>query len=300
MIAMFDELLDRAAAAGVQECVVGMSHRGRLSTLANIVGKSMAQLFSEFEGGDDVESFEGQGDVKYHLGATGVRRTSTGKNITVTVAFNPSHLEAVNPVAEGLTRPKQDRLGDRARERVVPLLIHGDAAMAGQGVVAETMNLSRIEGYDTGGTVHMVVNNQIGFTTNPEQGRSSTYCTDVALGFEMPVFHVNADDPEACVRAMQTAFDYRQRFHKDAVIDMVGYRRYGHNEADDPSYTQPILYRKIRAQKAGDGSVRGNAGAGGIDFGRGSQELSARRSASACMKSTTARRRTKNSSNCRS
>ncbi len=250
MIAMIDELLERGAAGNVAECVIGMSHRGRLSTLVNIVGKSMLQLFSEFDGDViDPASFEGQGDVKYHLGATGVRKTSSGREITVTVAFNPSHLEAVNPVTEGLARPKQDRLGDEKRERVIPLLIHGDAAMAGQGIVAETMNLSQVRGYTTGGTVHIVVNNQIGFTTNPEEARSTTYCTDVALGFGAPVFHVNADDPEACVRVTQLAYDYRQKFHKDVVIDLVGYRKYGHNEADDPSYTQPILYRKIRAQK---------------------------------------------------
>ncbi|HTS77639.1 MAG TPA: multifunctional oxoglutarate decarboxylase/oxoglutarate dehydrogenase thiamine pyrophosphate-binding subunit/dihydrolipoyllysine-residue succinyltransferase subunit [Bryobacteraceae bacterium] len=248
MAAMVDELLERGAGVGVVECVIGMSHRGRLSTLANIVGKSMVQLFSEFDGVMD-DSFEGQGDVKYHLGATGGRRTSTGRDVTVTVAFNPSHLEAVNPVAEGLARPKQDRLNDAAREKVLPLLIHGDAAMAGQGVVAETMNLAKLKGYTTGGTVHIVVNNQIGFTTNPSDGRSTAYCTDVALGFGFPVFHVNADDPEACIRATRIAFDYRQRFHKDAVIDMVCYRKYGHNETDDPSYTQPILYRKIKAQK---------------------------------------------------
>ncbi|HML16242.1 MAG TPA: multifunctional oxoglutarate decarboxylase/oxoglutarate dehydrogenase thiamine pyrophosphate-binding subunit/dihydrolipoyllysine-residue succinyltransferase subunit [Bryobacteraceae bacterium] len=249
MLAMIVELLERGAAAGVRECVVGMSHRGRLSTLANIVGKSMVQLFSEFDGGGDPESFEGQGDVKYHLGASGVWRASSGQDITISVAFNPSHLEAVNPVAEGLTRPKQDRLGDRDRSLVIPLLIHGDAAMAGQGVVAETMNLSRVAGYDTGGTVHIVVNNQIGFTTNPEAGRSSTYCTDVALAYGCPVFHVNGDDPEACVRSIELAYDYRQRFHKDVVIDMWCYRKYGHNEADDPSYTQPVVYRKIRAHK---------------------------------------------------
>ncbi len=251
MLAMINELLERAAAAGVQECVVGMSHRGRLNVLANIVGKSLIQLFSEFDGGDaDPSSTEGQGDVKYHLGATGVCRTANGKSITVSIAPNPSHLEAVNPVAEGLTRPKQDRIGDTQRERVIPLLIHGDAAMAGQGIVAETMNLSQVPGYSTGGTIHLVVNNQIGFTTNPEVGRSSTYCTDVALAFGAPVFHVNGDDPEGCVRATQLAYDYRQRFHKDVVIDLVCYRKYGHNEADDPSYTQPILYRKIRAQKS--------------------------------------------------
>ncbi|MBZ5604937.1 MAG: multifunctional oxoglutarate decarboxylase/oxoglutarate dehydrogenase thiamine pyrophosphate-binding subunit/dihydrolipoyllysine-residue succinyltransferase subunit [Acidobacteriia bacterium] len=251
MIAMIEELLERGAASNVAECVIGMSHRGRLSTLVNIVGKSMLQLFSEFDGDAiDPASFEGQGDVKYHLGATGVRKTTSGKDITVTVAFNPSHLEAVNPVAEGLARPKQDRLGDVNRERVVPLLIHGDAAMAGQGIVAETLNLSQVRGYTTGGTLHIVVNNQIGFTTNPEEARSTTYCTDVALGFGAPVFHVNADDPEACVRVTQIAYEYRQKFHKDVVIDLVCYRKYGHNEADDPSYTQPILYRKIRAQKA--------------------------------------------------
>ena len=250
MVAMIAELLERGALGGVNEVVIGMSHRGRLSTLVNIVGKSPAQLFSEFDGNVmDPDSFEGQGDVKYHLGATGIRKTASGKEISVTVAFNPSHLEAVNPVVEGLTRPKQNRLGDEKRERVIPLVIHGDAAMAGQGIVGETMNLSQVPGYDTGGTVHIVVNNQIGFTTNPEEGRSSVYSTDVAIGFGVPVFHVNGDDPEACIRATQLAYDYRQRYHKDVVIDLICYRRYGHNEADDPSYTQPILYRKIRAQK---------------------------------------------------
>ncbi len=250
MLAMINEMLERAAAAGVQECVIGMSHRGRLNVLANIVGKSLLQLFSEFDGDVDPDSIEGQGDVKYHLGATGVYWTASAKSVTVSIAPNPSHLEAVNPVAEGLTRPKQDRIGDTKRERVIPLLIHGDAAMAGQGIVGETMNLSQVAGYSTGGTIHLVVNNQIGFTTNPEEGRSMTYCTDIALAFGAPVFHVNGDDPEACIRAMQLSYDYRQRFHKDVVIDLVCYRRYGHNEADDPSYTQPILYRKIRAQKS--------------------------------------------------
>jgi 2-oxoglutarate dehydrogenase E1 component len=226
-----------------------MSHRGRLNVLANIVGKSLLQLFSEFDGDVDPDSIEGQGDVKYHLGATGVYRTASGKSVTVSIAPNPSHLEAVNPVAEGLTRPKQDRIGDTQRERVIPLLIHGDAAMAGQGIVGETMNLSQVPGYSTGGTIHLVVDNQIGFTTNPEEGRSMTYCTDIALAFGAPVFHVNGDDPEACIRATEIAYDYRQRFHKDVAIDLVCYRKYGHNEADDPSYTQPILYRKIRAQK---------------------------------------------------
>jgi 2-oxoglutarate dehydrogenase E1 component len=249
-IGMIDELLEHAAEGGVHECVIGMAHRGRLNLLINVIGKSMVQLFSEFDGEIDPESTEGSGDVKYHLGASGVRHTSTGKEITVSVAFNPSHLEAVNPVVEGLVRPKQDRLGDEKRERVIPVVIHGDAAMIGQGIVAETINLSRIPGYDTGGTIHLVINNQIGFTTNPEAGRSSTYCSDIALMVQAPVFHVNGDDPEACVRATHLAYEYRQRFHKDVVLDMVCYRKYGHNESDDPSYTQPILYRKIREHKS--------------------------------------------------
>ena len=164
----------------------------------------------------------------------------------MSVAFNPSHLEAVDPVAEGIVRPKQDRLGDTKRERVIPILIHGDAAFAGQGVVAETLNLSQLEGYTTGGTIHLVINNQIGFTTNPDEARSTPYSTDVARMVQAPIFHVNGDDPEACLRVAQMAYDYRQQFKKDVVIDMFCYRRHGHNEGDDPSYTQPILYRKIR------------------------------------------------------
>ena len=248
-LGIIDELLERAASNDVHECVIGMAHRGRLNMLVNVVGKSMAQLFSEFDGNIDPESTEGSGDVKYHLGATGVHRTAGGREITVSIAANPSHLEAVNPVVEGIVRPKQDRLGDPARERVIPVVIHGDAAMAGQGVVAETINLSQVNGYQTGGTIHLVINNLIGFTTDPEAGRSSTYCSDVALMVQAPVFHVNGDDPEACVRATQLAYDYRQRFHRDVAIDMVCYRKYGHNESDDPSYTQPILYRKINRHK---------------------------------------------------
>ena len=225
-----------------------MAHRGRLEVLANVIGKGVAQIFSEFEGDIDSDFAEGSGDVKYHLGASSVRQMSGGKEITVSVAANPSHLEAVNPVVEGIVRPKQDRLGDTKRERVIPVLIHGDAAMSGQGVVAETLNFAA--GWlTTGGTIHLVINNQIGFTTNPHDARSSTYCTDVALGIQAPVFHVNGDDPEACVAAMELAFDYRQRFHKDVVIDMVCYRRHGHNEGDDPSYTQPLVYQKIQNHK---------------------------------------------------
>ncbi|MBV9769769.1 MAG: multifunctional oxoglutarate decarboxylase/oxoglutarate dehydrogenase thiamine pyrophosphate-binding subunit/dihydrolipoyllysine-residue succinyltransferase subunit, partial [Bryobacterales bacterium] len=245
-IAILDEILDRAAAANVHETVIGMAHRGRLNVLANVVGKSMVQVFSEFEG-IDPDSTQGSGDVKYHLGASGVRKSSSGREIVVSVAFNPSHLEAVDPVVEGLVRPKQDRLGDTSRERVIPILIHGDAAFAGQGVVGETLNLSQLDGYSTGGTIHLVINNQIGFTTNPDAARSTPYSTDVARMVQAPIFHVNGDDAEACIRVAQMAYDYRQAFKRDVVIDMFCYRRHGHNEGDDPSYTQPILYRKIRS-----------------------------------------------------
>jgi 2-oxoglutarate dehydrogenase E1 component len=245
-IAVLDEVLERAANADAHEVVIGMAHRGRLNVLANVVGKSMAQVFSEFEGEPDPESVQGSGDVKYHLGASGVHRSTQGKEILVSVAFNPSHLEAVDPVVEGLVRPKQDRIGDENRERVIPVLIHGDAAFIGQGVVAETLQMSQLEGYTTGGTIHVVTNNQIGFTTNPLAGRTSIYCTDIARSVQAPIFHVNADDPEACVRVAQLAYEYRQKFKRDIVIDVIGYRRQGHNEADDPSYTQPVMYRAIK------------------------------------------------------
>ena len=243
---MLDEILDRAANENAHEAVIGMAHRGRLNVLANVVGKSMAQVFSEFEGEPDPESVQGSGDVKYHLGSSGVHRSTQGKEILVSVAFNPSHLEAVDPVVQGLVRPKQDRIGDVERKRVIPLLIHGDAAFAGQGVVAEVLQLSQLDGYTTGGTIHLIINNQIGFTTNPMDGRTSFYCTDVARCVQAPIFHVNADDPEACIRVAQLAYDYRQHFKRDVVIDLIGYRRQGHNEADDPNYTQPVMYRKIK------------------------------------------------------
>jgi multifunctional 2-oxoglutarate metabolism enzyme len=245
-IVVLDEVLDHAADENAHEAVIGMAHRGRLNVLANVVGKSMVQVFSEFEGEPDPDSVQGSGDVKYHLGASGIHRSAKGSEILVSVAFNPSHLEAVDPVVQGLVRPKQDRLGDRERKRVLPLLIHGDAAFAGQGVVAEVLQLSQLEGYTTGGTIHIVINNQIGFTTNPIDLRTSVYCTDVARAVQAPIFHVNADDPEACIRAAQLAYDYRQEFKRDVVIDVIGYRRQGHNESDDPSYTQPVMYRKIK------------------------------------------------------
>ncbi len=245
-LAIVSEILERAAANNVHEVVVGMAHRGRLNILANVVGKDLQKIFSEFEGEIDPASTQGSGDVKYHLGATGVVRCANGKELTISMAPNPSHLEAVDPVVEGIVRPKQDRLQDHERQRVIPLLIHGDAAFAGQGVVAETLNLSQLDGYSTGGTIHLIINNQIGFTTLPDEARSTPYSTDVARGVQAPIFHLNGDDPDAAVRVVQLAFDYRQKFKTDVVIDMICYRRHGHNEGDDPSYTQPILYRKIK------------------------------------------------------
>jgi 2-oxoglutarate dehydrogenase E1 component len=233
---------------GVQEVVMGMAHRGRLTVLANLIGKPLVQVFSAFEGEMDPDATQGSGDVKYHLGASGVHLSAAGNEVRVSLSPNPSHLEAVNPVVEGIVRPKQDRLGDKRREKVIPILVHGDAAFAGQGVVAETLNLSQLEGYTTGGTIHLIINNQIGFTTNPLESRSTHYCTDVARTVQAPIFHVNGDDPDACVRVAELAFAYRQAFNKDVVIDMFCYRRHGHNEGDDPSYTQPVMYRKIRQQ----------------------------------------------------
>jgi 2-oxoglutarate decarboxylase len=246
---ILDELMERAADKGLREMVIGMAHRGRLTVLANLVGKSMAQVFGEFEGNVDPETTQGSGDVKYHLGASGIQRTTSGREIKISLSPNPSHLEAADPVVEGIVRSKQTRMGDVTHDKVLPVLVHGDAAFAGQGVVAETLNLSMLKGYSTGGTVHLVINNQIGFTATPEETRSSTYCTDVARMVQAPILHCNGDDPEACVRAIQIAFDYRQQFKKDVVIDMVCYRKYGHNEGDDPSYTQPVMYRKIKELK---------------------------------------------------
>ena len=245
-MAILDELMRRAASNAVHEMVIGMAHRGRLNVLANLIGKPLSQIFSAFEM-EEPQSAQGSGDVKYHLGASGVRTFEDGHEIVVSVSPNPSHLEAVDPVVEGIVRPKQDRLGDTKRQRVIPLLVHGDAAFAGQGSIMELLNMSQLDGYRTGGTIHIVLNNQIGFTTPPEEARSTPYSTDVARMVQAPIFHVNGDDPEACERAAQLAFDYRQEFAKDVVIDMFCYRRHGHNEADDPSYTQPILYKKIRA-----------------------------------------------------
>jgi 2-oxoglutarate decarboxylase len=246
-IPLLSRLLDRCPEKGIAEVVIGMSHRGRLTVLTTIVGKPVAQIFAEFEDVPDPASIQGSGDVKYHLGATGVHEAPGGGRVAVGVAPNPSHLEAVDPVVEGMVRAKQTRLGDRNHEKVMPVLIHGDAAFAGQGVVAETLNMSQLHGYRTGGTVHVVINNQIGFTTTPADARTSTYCTDVAKMIQAPVLHVNGDDPEAVLHAVDVALDYRCRFHRDVVVDLVCYRRYGHNEGDEPSYTQPLLYQRIKA-----------------------------------------------------
>ncbi|MGH9076854.1 MAG: multifunctional oxoglutarate decarboxylase/oxoglutarate dehydrogenase thiamine pyrophosphate-binding subunit/dihydrolipoyllysine-residue succinyltransferase subunit [Acidimicrobiales bacterium] len=252
-IPLLDAVLDAAAVAGQAQAVIGMAHRGRLNVLINIVGKGYGELFGEFEGNIDPESTQGSGDVKYHKGFRGKFTGRAGRTIDLVLASNPSHLEAVDPVVEGMARARQDQLGREAPGEphpVLPLLIHGDAAFAGQGVVAETLNMSALAGYETGGTVHLVINNQLGFTTNPDSARSSIYATDVAKMVQAPIFHVNGDDPEACVRVGRLAFGFRQAFHKDVVIDMVCYRRFGHNEQDDPSLTQPILYQLIKDHRS--------------------------------------------------
>ncbi|WP_233531452.1 multifunctional oxoglutarate decarboxylase/oxoglutarate dehydrogenase thiamine pyrophosphate-binding subunit/dihydrolipoyllysine-residue succinyltransferase subunit [Antrihabitans sp. YC2-6] len=254
VIPMMDSVIDQAAEHSLDEVVVGMPHRGRLNVLANIVGKPYSKIFTEFEGNMNPAAAHGSGDVKYHLGARGTYIQMFGDNdIEVSLTANPSHLEAVDPVLEGLVRAKQDLLdkGDGAGGfSVLPLMLHGDAAFAGQGVVPETLNLAGLRGFRTGGTIHIVVNNQIGFTTAPEYSRSSEYCTDVAKMIAAPIFHVNGDDPEACVWVAQLAVDFRQQFHKDVVIDMICYRRRGHNEGDDPSMTQPYMYDVIDTKRS--------------------------------------------------
>ena len=249
LIPVLDFLLNLAADQNIKEAVLGMAHRGRLNVLTNIIGKSYDSIFSEFEDIVDPESIQGSGDVKYHLGASGEFKTRNGKTITVSVASNPSHLEWVNPVVEGITRAKQTRLGDsKSHRKIMSVLIHGDAAFAGQGIVAETLNLSQLSGYRTGGTIHIIINNQIGFTTGPEDARSSVYATDVAKMIQSPIFHVNGDDPEAALLATKLALEFKQEFNKDVVIDLFGYRRHGHNEGDEPGFTQPLLYEKIKNQ----------------------------------------------------
>ncbi|MFC7456506.1 multifunctional oxoglutarate decarboxylase/oxoglutarate dehydrogenase thiamine pyrophosphate-binding subunit/dihydrolipoyllysine-residue succinyltransferase subunit [Brachybacterium sp. GCM10030267] len=244
VIPMLDAVLHGAAHDDVDEVCIGMPHRGRLNVLANLAGKSYGQIFQEFEG--NYGQTMGSGDVKYHLGTEGTYTSHDGEPTKVYLAANPSHLEAVNPVLEGITRAKQDQLERPGEFPVLPILLHGDAAFAGQGVVTETLNLSELRGYRTGGTIHVIINNQIGFTTLPDSSRSSFYSSDVAKSTQLPIFHVNGDDPEACVRVAEIAFRYRQKFHRDVVIDMVCYRRRGHNEGDDPSMTQPQMYSLIK------------------------------------------------------
>ena len=251
VIAVLDRILSRAANDRLEEVCIGMPHRGRLNVLANIAGKSPGQIFREFEGRTDPRSVQGSGDVKYHLGTEGVFTAENGATTKVYLAANPSHLEAVNPVLEGIARAKQDRINLGGEDfTVLPILLHGDAAFAGQGLVAETLNLSQLRGYRTGGTVHVIINNQVGFTTAPSSSRSSLYCTDMAKMIQAPIFHVNGDDPEACVRVAELAYEFRQAFNKDVVIDMVCYRRRGHNEGDDPSMTQPLMYNLIEAKRS--------------------------------------------------
>ncbi len=249
MVPLLDLAIEHAAEQGIEEIVIGMAHRGRLNVLANIMGRSPRQIFRQFED-VDAELWVGRGDVKYHQGHHGDWVTSTGRKVHLALCFNPSHLEFVNPVVLGRTRAKQDRLGDRAGERCMAFLLHGDAAFAGQGIVQETLNLSELRGYRTGGTLHVIINNQLGFTTLPEEGRSTSYATDVAKMLQSPIFHVNGEDPEAVAQVVRLALDFRRTFHRDVVIDMYGYRRYGHNETDEPSFTQPVLYRRIEARKS--------------------------------------------------
>jgi 2-oxoglutarate dehydrogenase E1 component len=250
-IASLDAILQASADANITEVAIGMAHRGRLNVLTNIAGKTYGQVFREFEGNTDTKTVQGSGDVKYHLGTEGTFTGPNGNQTNVYLAANPSHLEAVNPVLEGIVRAKLDRIDKSPAEYpVLPVLIHGDAAFAGQGVVPETLNMMSLRGYRTGGTVHIVINNQVGFTTPPSMSRSTVYATDVAKGIQAPIFHVNGDDPEAVVRVSQLAFEYRQAFKKDAIIDLVCYRRRGHNEGDDPSMTQPLMYNLIEAKRS--------------------------------------------------
>ncbi len=248
LIPMLDDLIQQGGQNGVEEMIIGMAHRGRLNVLVNVVGKSPQVMFSEFEGTYDTNHMQGSGDVKYHKGFSTDIRTPGG-NVHVALAFNPSHLEVVNPVVEGSVRSRQLRRNDDEGDKVIPILIHGDAAFAGQGVVMETLQLSQARGFYTGGTVHIIINNQVGFTiSNPQDARSTLYCSDVAKIIEAPIFHVNGDDPEAVLFVTRLALDYRMKFHKDVVIDLVCYRRRGHNEADEPAATQPMMYQQIRQQ----------------------------------------------------
>jgi 2-oxoglutarate dehydrogenase E1 component len=249
LIPLLDLAIEKAGDMGVLEVVIGMAHRGRLNVLCNIMGKSPGEIFREFADNNKPETMHGGGDVKYHKGYSNDWKTSSKKTVHISLCFNPSHLEFVNPVALGRVRAKQDRTGDVERKRGLPIIIHGDAAFAGQGVVQETLNMCTLPGYTVGGTLHIIVNNQIGFTTRPNEGRSSSYASDVAKMLSIPIFHVNGEDPEAVAQVVQLALDFRHEFKRDVVIDMYGYRRLGHNETDEPSFTQPLLYKAIEQRK---------------------------------------------------
>lgn len=271
VIPLLDHIIERAPRHGIVEYVLGMSHRGRLNVLANVMQKPLDLIFSEFQDSPLLDLPFGSGDVKYHKGYSQDRRVASGERIHLTLTSNPSHLEAVNPVVEGRAKAKQVRMGDAAGERIVPIILHGDAAFAGQGIVAETLNLAQLEGYSTGGTLHLIINNQIGFTTTPAEARSTLYCTDVAKMIQIPIFHVNADDPEGVLHCADLAMSYRERFGDDVVIDVIGYRRHGHNEGDEPAFTQPRLYAKIRSRP----SVRNLFGAVLAERGEQSAEEAA-------------------------
>jgi len=248
LVPLLDAAIEAADAQGLNEIVFGMAHRGRLNVLANVLGKDPRQIFYEFED-QDPELYHGRGDVKYHLGYSADRALPSGRSIHLSLCYNPSHLEYVDPVAVGRIRAKQDHVGDRARERGMALLMHGDAAFAGEGIVQETLNLSALAGYETGGSLHVIVNNQIGFTTLPGDGRSSIYASDVARMLQSPIFHVNGEEPDAVIRTARLAMEFRRAFRRDVVIDLYGYRRHGHNEGDEPAFTQPLLYRAITSRK---------------------------------------------------
>ena len=254
IIPLLDQLIEGAGDRGVEDITLGMAHRGRLNVLANVIGKFCERIFAAFEGSVHPAFPADEGDVKYHQGAVGERETKSGRKVHLTLSPNPSHLEAVNPVVEGMVRARQDAMQDRRGvgrgdviDSAMPVLLHGDAAFAGQGVVMETLNLADLKGYRTGGTIHIIINNQIGFTTSPEAGRSTIYSTDVARMNQLPIFHINSDDPEAAYRTLQIALDFRQEFNKDVVLDVVGFRKLGHNETDEPSYTQPLMYARVKA-----------------------------------------------------
>ncbi len=256
IIPLLDQLIEGGALRGVEEITMGMAHRGRLNVLANVIGHFCERIFASFEGSVHPSFPADEGDVKYHQGAVGERDAGNGTKVKLTLSPNPSHLEAVDPVVEGMVRARQDQLMDQLGmpreaviDRALPVLLHGDAAFAGQGVVMETLNLAKLKGYRTGGTIHIIINNQIGFTTSPEAGRSTIYSTDVARMTQLPIFHINGDDPEAAYRALQIALDYRQEFNKDVVLDVVGFRKLGHNETDEPSYTQPLMYARVKAHQ---------------------------------------------------